>query len=337
MASSHFFHINPDFTTPFYNPNFTILIYNPDFRPRFYNPDLEPRFYNPILEYPIFRTQFYKIDYPWEWRGAVHEVLLTKKDKDGNPLAPPPRGGRVEGITVLVTPDGNSWGDGSRETQQKKYGDHGELLLEYIKTDSDVRWLFYLAQSYRDSFNWPKAEEWYQKRADNAEGYWEERYFSQLMVASMKANQRKPVAEILEAYSQRSKYDQNRCEHFIPITKHHQATGNWPYAYMISKYVFDNYKKNPFPVSSLFIDKNIYDWIILDIHSLACYWMGRFDEGRKAYNKLRDAINKGLVPETEVKRIKDNSQWFTKAHQQEREKAFSDARSNQKPMEVVKL
>ena len=260
-----------------------------------------------------FRTQFFRPDFQWKWIGAVHEVLVPRE------TAKAPRGGQIKGLTTLVTPDGASWGDNSRESQRQKYSEHAELLLEYIKGDPDVRWLFYLGQSYRDSFQWKESEEWYAKRAAATGGYWEERYFAQLMVASMKANQQKPAEEILEAYAQCSKFDPNRCEHYMPIVKHHQATGNWPYSYILSKFLYDNYSgKNPFPRSSLFIDKAVYDWQILDLHCIGAYWMGKHAEARSCYNKLRKACNKGLVPEAEVKRIIANQEWYTKKHEQEK-------------------
>lgn len=258
-----------------------------------------------------FRTQFFKVDFPWIWKGAVHEIMLQK------PGFPNPKGCQVQGLHTLVTADGSSWGDRSRESQRKKYKEHAELLHEYIKTDSDVRWLFYLAQSYRDCFEWANSEKWYAERIKAGGGYWEELYFSQLMVASMKVNQKKPIPEVLEAYAQCSKYDINRCEHLIPLTRHHQACGNWPMAYMISKYCYDNHKKNPFPKSSLFIEKNIYNWIILDLHCIAAYYMKKYGEARQCYNKLRKAINKGIVPESEHDRITANEKWYTKKHEQE--------------------
>jgi glycosyltransferase involved in cell wall biosynthesis len=252
-----------------------------------------------------FRTQFHKLDYPFEWRGAVHEVQFPKEN------APHPVSTmQVKNARVLVTPDGASWGDRSQESQKKKYLEHAELLHEYIKTDKDVRWIFYLAQSYRDAFEWEKAEEWYAKRVEMGGGYWEELYYSQLMVASMKANQQKPLTEILEAYAQCSKYDLNRAEHLMPLIRHHQGTKNWPMAYMISKYAFDNLNNNPFPKSSLFIDKMPYDWGIADLHSVSCYYMQKPTEAKKAYQHVKRALSLGLIPEGQIARITENEKWY---------------------------
>lgn len=258
-----------------------------------------------------FRSQLFNLSVEWKWEGAVHEVMMPVDSSYKG------RAATVEGFHTLVTPDGASWGDRSRETQRKKYLEHAALLENYIKTNKDVRWIFYLAQSYRDAFEWHKAEYWYSERVKRGGGYWEELYFSQLMVAVNKANQKKPVPEILDAYLEAGKYDRNRCEHLIPVIRHYQSTKNYPIAYMMSKYCIDNHSKNPFPKSSLFIDNNVYDWQLYDIHCVNAYYMGKYGESRTTYNKLRKAINKGVVPESQIERIKANEKWYTKKHEEE--------------------
>lgn len=258
-----------------------------------------------------FRSQLFSLDIDWIWEGAVHEVMM-RKNGDKNL-----RSAAVEGFHTLVTPDGASWGDRSRETQKAKYLEHAAMLEEYIKENKDIRWVFYLAQSYRDAFVYDKAEYWYSERVKRGGGYWEELYFSQMMVAAMKANQKKPTAEILHSYMEASKFDPSRAEHLMPVIRHYQGTKNYPIAYMMSKYCMDTCSKNPFPRSSLFIDSNVYDWQLLDLHTVNSYYMSKFGEARSTYNKLRKAINKGLVPPDQAERIKQNEKWYTKKHESE--------------------
>lgn len=264
-----------------------------------------------------FRSQLFRVDYGWEWRGAVHEVMFPPEGKT-------PNGGMVEGLYTLVTPDGNSWGDRSQEAQKKKYLEHAELLKEYIKKDDDVRWIFYLAQSYRDAFEWEQAEYWYNERLKQRKGYWEELYWSAMMVAAMKMNQQKPAGEILKAYLDCGQYDINRCEHLIPVIKQYQASKNWQLSYLFSKHCYDNHKKSPFPKSTLFISNDCYDWQILDLHCVNAFYMRKYSEAKSAYNKLIKACNKGLVPESEVKRIKENQKWYTKKSIEQMEKQLKD-------------
>ena len=260
-----------------------------------------------------FRSQIFRIDIDWQWKGAVHEIMFPPEGYQVN-------GCMIEGFHTLVTPDGASWGDGSKETQRKKYLEHAEMLKEYIKTDKDPRWLFYLAQSYRDAFEWKLSAECYAKRASMPEGYYEERYFSQLMVGNMKAHLKTPIGEVIHEYIKASKYDPNRCDHLVPVIKQYQNDKDYAISYMYSKYCMDNHSKNPFPKSTLFIDNSIYDWVILDLHCVNCYWTGHYTEAKSTYNKLRKALNKGLIPESQHARIKDNEKWYTKSHVDEMNK-----------------
>ena len=254
-----------------------------------------------------FRMQFFKTDKPWIWYGPVHEVLVYK---DGETIGP--KVGEAEGLTTLVLPDGNSW---TSETQQQKYEGHAKILEDYVANDpkKDPRWLFYLAQSYRDANtpeNKEKAIEWYQKRAAIKEGYWEEVYFSMLMVASIKGSLERPVPEILEDYLKCGKANTFRIEHLIPIILHYQQIKEFDIAYIYSSHAMKFAGKSPFPNASLFIDPSIYEWKIYDLHSLSAWYSGRKDEAKTTFRLLSKAIDKGLVPEHEIARLNENKKFF---------------------------
>ena len=60
------------------------LIIDPSFSKVMMRHELSKHYMGSIeVEYgtqTYFRTQFHKLDYPFEWRGAVHEVQFPKKD-----------------------------------------------------------------------------------------------------------------------------------------------------------------------------------------------------------------------------------------------------------------
>lgn len=254
-----------------------------------------------------FRMQFFKTDRPWIWYGPVHEVLVYE---DG--VQQQPNVGEAEGLTTLVLPDGNSW---TSETQQQKYEGHARILKEYVENDpkKDPRWVFYLAQSYRDA-NTPENREeaikWYEKRASMNSGYWEEVYFSMLMVASLKGSQNYPVHEILESYLKCGKANPHRAEHLIPPIIHYHTQKEFDIAYIYSSHAMKYAGKSPMPHSSLFIDPTIYEWKIYDLHSLSCWYSGRKEEGRETYKLLLKKVNQGIVPKEEATRILDNKKYF---------------------------
>ena len=254
-----------------------------------------------------FRMQFFSTTYPWIWYGPVHEVLVPQDNSKIQPNI-----GEAEGLTALVLPDGNSW---TSETQQQKYEGHAKILEEYVANDpkKDPRWLFYLAQSYRDANtpeNQAKAIEWYQKRANDNSGFWEEVYFSMLMVASLKGSLQYPIHEILEEYIKCGKANIYRCEHIIPLIMHYQSIKEFDIAYIYSSHAMKFAGKSPFPNASLFIDPSIYEWKIYDMHSLSCWYYGRKDEAKSTYKLLEKQIEKGIVDKREIPRLIENKKYF---------------------------
>jgi len=253
-----------------------------------------------------FRMQLFSTKKPWRWYGPVHEVLVCDEDWSSLTI------GQVEGLEVLVLPDGNSW---EAETLQQKYEGHAKILEDYVANDpnKDPRWVFYLAQSYRDANtqeNREKSLYWYEKRAQMDNGFWEEIYFSLLMAASLKASLEKPIEEILEAYRKCGKTNQHRCEHLIPIIVHYHSIQDFESAYIYSSHAMKFAEKSPFPHSSLFIDNSIYDWKIYDMHSISCWYSNRKKEGADTFKKLMNVVNAGKVNQFEIKRILENKKFF---------------------------
>lgn len=250
-----------------------------------------------------YRTQFFRADANWRWYGPVHEVLIS----DDKLLVSP-----IDGISVLVRPDGNSW---IAETIQEKYEGHAKILEDYVKNDpkKDPRWIFYLAQSYRDAGTEDsrrKSLEWYEKRVSTTGGYWEEIYFSALMVANLKSALGYPKEDVIDSFLRCGKYNKYRIEHLIPIILHYQSIKEFDIAYIIGLRAIQSDGKLPLPQSSLFIDNAIYHWRIFDVHSLSCWYSGRQDEGKIAFKKLIKAMDRGLVPEQHHQRIRDNKKHF---------------------------
>ena len=231
-----------------------------------------------------------------KWSGAVHEVPNNDNGKTKV----------VSNLTTIVKREGASWGDNSEETVIKKYKEHAELLLEYIKENKDPRWVFYLAQSYRDAQMHEEAIKWYKKRVEIEEGYWEERYVSQLMIGTIMSQTNAPIGERLNELAKCSMLDQNRAEHFIQMIQIYQSQKNWIMAYALSSYVWDNRRENPFPKSRLFLNHATYERAILDVHILSVSWLGYKYELKRLLPELEKI--KHLFPDRE--RIEKNIKWF---------------------------
>lgn len=154
-------------------------------------------------------------------------------------------------------------------------------------------------------------------------GFSEERYYSQLMVASLKGKlndcytqgkwaTRIPNTEILDDYLKCTDYEKNRAEHYIPLIKFYHQIQRWESAYVLSYYCMKMFhRKSPYPKLGLFIDAETYSWKIADCHTISCWYTNRKDESRKAMNQCMKAIGKDEVKNpVEVTRLKNNLQFY---------------------------
>jgi len=254
-------------------------------------------------EQKYHRQQFYNANIDWKWEGPVHEVLVCSNEKVMNPT--------VEGLTVLVRPDGNSWNTSIKE----KYEGHAKILEEYVnKNPNDPRWVFYLAQSYRDAggeINWKNALKWYEKRSTMTNGYWEEIYYSLYMIAGLKAALKYSTNEVLDAYRKCTAANRDRIEHIMPIILHYQSILDWDSAYIYSSYIIEKSGRLP-KNSSLFLSVDDYLWKCYELHALSCWYTGRKEESSKWFKKLWKCVERGIVDEVSVKRIRENKKYFIK-------------------------
>lgn len=246
------------------------------------------------------RMEFFKLNSGWEFEGPVHEVLINKTEVK---LA------TIDGLHVLVTPDGHSW---TSQTTVEKYKSHSKILEDYVLSDEkkNPRWVFYLAQSFRDSEQNEKAIEWYEKRASMIGGYWEEVYYSRLMVASLKAKQNENLMDVLESYRRCGSTNPYRIEHLIPIILYYQSIKDYDTAYIYSSHAMRFAGKSPSPKSVLFVDLPLYLWKIYDLHTISCWYSGRKEESTQVYKKLWKQVEQGIVTGQDLERIKENKKFF---------------------------
>ena len=128
-----------------------------------------------------------KLDASWEWRGVLHEALVSPRATQAQFLP---------GLRIRIHNDGAR----SRMAQQEKFTRDAEILRRALIDEPDnARYRFYLAQSLRDAGDLLGAITEYEKRV--AMGGWpEEVYFSRLQVAMLKERVAAPYAEIVAAY-----------------------------------------------------------------------------------------------------------------------------------------
>ncbi len=215
----------------------------------------------------------------WKWNGAVHEYI--------SPEDPPIEASACnKACWILATP-----GEGVRSrgvTQEEKFLKDAELLEEEHKNNpDDLRTIFYLAQSYRDSgpTYHEKAIEWYGKRAD-AEGWAEEKFYAQyqkgkLMLYCDAFTYEQAQVELLKACEIRP---ERSAEPLYELTKFQRANKGFKSGcfYGMSATTFLGYPAS----DTLFIDKLVYDWKLKDELSVCLYYVGQFEPAAKLLDEL---------------------------------------------------
>lgn len=213
------------------------------------------------------RNCFIRIKKPIRWEEPIHEILLCDEAL---------RAINVPEIVILVTPDGNTW---DPENVKDKYLGHAKVLQREFERTGRPRTCFYLAQSFRDAGESEKAILYYSKRADMEAGFYEERYYAQLMVADLCGNLNKPFSYILPEYIKAHEIDPLRGEGMLNLIIKFQNHGLWNTAYIFGKFAVEAYhEKNPYPQRVLFLHEATYKHMILDVHSETCRVLGKSHE-----------------------------------------------------------
>jgi len=227
------------------------------------------------------RTQIFKTEDGWRYVGVLHEYPTN--DKSNNKII------RLPPEIFMV---GRTLGNRSKQDGNKYLRD-AEVLLKELELEPDNdRYVFYLAQSYRDGGNIPEAIKWYKKRVEM--GKWkEEQCVSAMNIAKLlhdkdwawKAHELSPTRnESLVHYA-----SQCRAKNlFTP-----EVLSMIMYATTIPK---------P-KVNVLFVESDIYEWRMWDELSIIAFHTGRKDIAKQAGARL---LSDNLFPPEQRARIEQN-------------------------------
>jgi len=243
-------------------------------------------------EFSWWRTQIFKVDSKWEYRGVLHEYpACISNDK---PILM-----KIEGDYFL-----NARTLGARNvgiTAVEKYTRDAEMLeAALVDEPTNTRYMFYLGQSYFDSQQWEKAEKAYLQRA-HAGGWAEEVYYSLYRVAICRAMMDKPWPEIQASFLDAFNARPTRAEPLYHIAQVLRTKFNQPAA----AFVFARTAAEiPFPKDDiLFVANAIYDYAILDELGATAFYAGKPEIGYLACKKL---LEEGKISKSEIPRIQEN-------------------------------
>jgi glycosyltransferase involved in cell wall biosynthesis len=249
------------------------------------------------------RKNIWKTGMGFRWDGPIHELLASTEETTGT---------IPKKMHVIVKAEGNSW-----KNVVEKYLNHAKILEKYTEVNKDPRWIFYTAQSYRDCQQYEKSIEWYKKRSEIQEGFIEEVFISKFMVAKLSEMIGKSKNECLLLYQDAHSCDLLRGESIKGLVQMYQRLKDWENAYVFSLYGLRYNQKNPYPHRILFLDKGIYDYEMLELHSLSCFYTNRIEEGSRCYWLMRfqlENLGNDYLPPDALQRVVSNEKYFPTIH-----------------------
>ncbi len=238
--------------------------------PNFSMPQLDKDLYYIMTEFggtKYARALVVNNHIPWRWVGVLHEYLDSPQLKTRDTLL---------GITNIVQTDG------ARSQDPQKYHKDAALLeAALIEEPDNIRYVFYLAQSYRDAGSLDKSLDTYKKRV--AMGGWDEEiYWSMFQIANISDRLNKPKDEITNAYLSAYAFRPTRAEALHRLSLFYRSQKDFEAGYQIAKKGIGI----PPPADILFLEKWIHDYGMLLEYSICAYWTDRNEEALVASNLL---------------------------------------------------
>ena len=268
-----------------------ILVFEPNFNPTEFKSTLNFDVYDvktdtssTIYYRPTITINSKQLSY----HGVIHEFLAITPDLTR---------GSAQGFHNVPIQDSH------RNQSPNKFVKDAEVLLQAFNTEPTdymkSRYTFYLAQSYRDSANSTEALKYYELRSK--QGFWiEEVYESLYNIAKIKQDLNYSIPDIIQSYFDAYNVSPHRAEPLYRISILCRSKQLYHQGYLISSHAISL----PVPGSSLFLEKWIYDYGMLDEHSVLAYYSGHIQESKDICLRL---LNENKIPPEYIDRIKYNS------------------------------
>jgi glycosyltransferase involved in cell wall biosynthesis len=223
---------------------------------------------------------------PWRFEGVLHEHLVCARERYMREVLPGP--------TIWVHFDSAR----NADPIEKFRSDARILEQALVDEPNNARYVFYLAQSYRDSHETAKAIAMYERRATMG-GFEEEVYFSKFEAARLGEESNAPwplvCAGYLDAYQTRPV----RAEPLVALARSYRGKHAWALAELFARAAV----AIPVPEDGLFVDLSAYQWRALDELAIATFYTGKIDEATALNERL---LASPLLPPGERPRIESN-------------------------------
>jgi glycosyltransferase involved in cell wall biosynthesis len=225
--------------------------------------------------FSYLKPQIVRGDLPWKWTGVTHEYLECDEANTSQ---------------ILDNVHYTSIDDGATRHDPNKYKKNIELLEVGLKEEPEnVRYVFYLAESYRDFGDKANALKWYQKRVQM--GGWEEEIFwSKVKIGNLLHELGLSDNIVIEAYKDALSYRPHRAEPYYYLAELFNSRCEYAKAYeYLRAYQF---VLQPESKDVLFNVDWIQEYGLLFQKSISAYYVGNYDEALRACDQL--IANKSL-------------------------------------------
>lgn len=270
------------------------IIFSEQFDKADLNKDIYLISYNGSNDYSV--PYLIRGDIDWRYVGVTHEYL----DSDVDTVKE-----KISTISILDLQDGGFKHD--------KFERDIRLLEQGLQDEpNNVRYKFYLANSYRDSKNNEKAIEWYQKRI--ADGGWIEEVTCAYENLGKCYENLGKNQEALNAWLMGYDYNPARMECLYNAVRLLRVQGNCRLGYQLAK-VATNI---PYPLNDvLFIQRDVYYfWIYYEL-SICAYYVNDFQSGYDCCKKVLLNNPNPTIMETTINNLRFYKEFAEKDNSEE--------------------
>lgn len=166
-----------------------------------------------------------------------------------------------------------------------------QILVDLIKTIKGAKnkvsvvYSFCLGYLSHEAGYYEAALAWYEQVAHK----WtrgEPAFYARYVAGIIMQNLDYPWPQVEEKFLSAFQALPTRGESLLRVIDYYQSKQLWPIAYLYSKFAMEQFYDNLPLAGNWDLDKSLYNWKILDIHKVSCYYVQKMDEATAAYSTL---------------------------------------------------
>src|SRR2546423_7385228 len=144
-----------------------------------------------------------------------------------------------------------------------------------------MRYMFCLAQSYREAGRLDEALEWYGRRAA-AGGWREEVWYSLYQIGYVRQMLGHAWSEVLESLLAAYDFDPSRLEPLYLVVRHYREREQYRTGYLLARV----FPETAYPSKGLFVERDVYAYKLPLEYAICCHYVGQYAEALRANDEL---------------------------------------------------